>query len=141
MRGTPFLKKDFSRGLNTQDSPYTLKDGEARMLCNVQSSTRGAIRKRTGVVQFTSTAAFPSGSMSTLYSLEGANEEPFVPAGGAVFPNADPLQKKGRIHSAHWETESVDNIEGVYKEVGISNPAASIKVSVLPGETAERYFM
>jgi hypothetical protein len=48
MRGTPFMYSGFVGGLNTIDSPYTLKDDETRDCLNVVATTRGAIRKRTG---------------------------------------------------------------------------------------------
>jgi len=54
VRGTPFLFDGFIGGLNTIDSQFTIQDNESRDCLNVTATTRGAIRKRRGTVQFLS---------------------------------------------------------------------------------------
>jgi hypothetical protein len=54
VRGTPFLFDGFIGGLNTIDSQFTIEDNESRDCLNVTATTRGAIRKRRGTVQFLS---------------------------------------------------------------------------------------
>lgn len=53
MRGTPFLLKGFTDGLNTVSAPYELEQSETRECLNVVSTTRGSIRKRYGSTIFT----------------------------------------------------------------------------------------
>lgn len=80
MRGTPFLYQGFVGGLNTIDSPYTLKDDETRDCLNVVSTTRGAIRKRTGSTQFLS--APPAVELHSVTAVNIAGVQKLVAAGG-----------------------------------------------------------
>jgi len=48
MRGTPTRFVDFTGGLNTNDSPYLVAQNECRDCLNVQTTTRGSVRRRGG---------------------------------------------------------------------------------------------
>lgn len=54
MRGTPYLFKGFTGGLNSVAAPYELARSETRECLNVVSTERGSIRKRFGSTLFTS---------------------------------------------------------------------------------------
>lgn len=105
MRGTPFLFKGFTGGLNTIASPYELEPNETRECLNVVSTERGAIKKRYGSTLFTAAppnveldSQFPATISGTPYLIvTGGGKMYSVTAAGAVAEIG-----KGFTAGARW---------------------------------------
>ncbi len=120
MRGTPFLKQEWTGGLNTIDSPYTLAENESRDCLNVVSTERGSIRKRYGSTQFTITppniefdsmaeVTFPGNVKYTV--LAGAGKIYASNTGGGLTEIG-----KGFTAGARWSIVQAPKTTGVASE-------------------------
>jgi hypothetical protein len=78
VRGSPILQDDFSGGLNVYDGPYQVKPNEARDVRNLQTTNRGALRKRDGSQIFAALAQQP-------LSLYGAMAPRYLIVAGSTF--------------------------------------------------------
>lgn len=92
----------FAAGLNTDAQPYLLKEGECRACSNVNTTSRGAIRKRDGV----QTHATVGAALTSLYA--SANPNFLLGAGGTVLYSISPAGvvttiKTGMTNGARWE--------------------------------------
>ena len=136
MRGTPFINESF-KGLNTIDSPYTLLQGESRDLMNVVSSLRGAIKKRTGSVLFTETAAkkveSPNVELKTIVPVTIGSETYLIASGGTNLYSINALGEvstigEGFTAGAKWcviqapESTEVASEGPIYLSNGIDLP-------------------
>jgi hypothetical protein len=82
MRGAPVTFRDFSGGLNTKSAPYNLADNEARDCLNVQSTARGAVRKRDGSTAFVA----PGAGVTGLFAVEAtASRQLLVTSGTSAW--------------------------------------------------------
>jgi len=84
MRGTPFpFASPGGGGVNYLDSLATLQDSEARDVRNVVSTTRGAVKKRTGSTSF----CVPPVALNSLYASVLPNF--LIGAGGTSLYSID----------------------------------------------------
>jgi hypothetical protein len=74
------MSEGFVGGLNSVDSPYMVDESESRDCMNVVSSTRGAIRKRTGSTLLT--GAPPAVELHSLFPVTIAGTTWLIAAGG-----------------------------------------------------------
>lgn len=127
MRGSPFTFSTFALGLNVLDSPYTLKQGEARKCRNVVSTPRGAVRKRYGSSTFVSglLGFFPA--LGVTDSLKRV-ENPLSNAGKwtALGHSISETFQAGRLIGEGWSTTTIEREAGAYWNVAEqTNPAVS----------------
>lgn len=128
MRGTPYVHGDFRGGLNTKAANYLLEDSQCRDCLNVQSTTSGAIVKRSGIVGInigdlaadagrsvfavSSPACFIVATSSTLSSTTGGGSATTLGSG---------------FGSAYWsmvEATAQDGQGPVFLSNGVDSPKA-----------------
>lgn len=105
MRGTPFLLKGFTGGLNTISAPYELQPDETRECLNVTSTSRGSIRKRNGSLLFTPSP--PGVELDSIFQANaGGNLWLLASGGGKLFSisNLGVVAEigKGFTNGARW---------------------------------------
>ena len=131
MRGTPFIKQSFPAGLNTQGSPYDVQETECRDCLNVNSTSNGAIRKRTGSAQLSKTKV--PGGFQSLASVVISGVPYMIASSGAKLysiTNTGVIHEigKGFTANAHWcvvqaPTTTVVGSQGpVYLMNGVDPP-------------------
>ena len=137
MRGSPFTFSNFSLGLNVLDSPYTLKQGEARDCLNVVSTPRGAIQKRRGSQVFAAAggvgASFPV--LAVTDSFKRAAEKPLKKDGKGNETAWEILGKDantGEINGTEeWVGTGVTQSGALYNVKQETNPAVSVEIKGL----------
>ncbi len=126
MRGSPFTFSNFSLGLNVLDSPYTLKQGEARDCLNVVSTPRGAIKKRFGSTVFASGAAAYFPTLAATDTFKRAEEKPlsnggkWSAVGGALLGQVNATEE--------WQPYAVEIAQARWNVAEQTNPAVSVLV-------------
>lgn len=131
MRGTPFLFKGFTGGLNTIASPYELEPNETRECLNVVSTERGAIKKRYGSTLFT--AAPPNVELDSLHPVAFPAFNDLLATGGGKIYAINVLGEseeigKGFTAGARWsivqapKSTAVASEGPIYLSNGVDKP-------------------
>lgn len=134
MRGAPFGWENLSLGLNTIDSPYTLRQGETRECLNVIATPRGAIRKRYGSQALATSAvtAFTEPAVTDNFNRAG-------PSPGANWSTTTGYTNDGELVGEQWKGETSSGARWNVAEQ--SNPAVMVDFVTLSGAVTNKFYL